>query len=266
MINPFHACSMTHLAAALAQAMGIEAPNGSDTPVQYLADKLIAAMGGTAERVLLHNPDAIAAWLYGRYPEKFQKVMAHTHTVMPFACVMPSVTPVCFATMYTGMLPEGHGIRAYTKPQLTVDTLFDSLCRAGKRTAIVAQENSSIARIFLGREVDYFIVANDQEAVAKGLELLEKDEYECLCVYTCAYDDHIHGFLPESPEAMDALRLQVDSFDQLACAAEKIWADKRTLLACMTDHGVHYEQKTGGHGWYVPDDINVLHFFGGWGK
>lgn len=70
---------------------------------------------------------------------------------------MPSVTPVSFGTMYTGAMPEVHGIRCYSKPVIKIDSLFDSLRRSGKRVALVAVVNSSMAKIFEERDIDYYL-------------------------------------------------------------------------------------------------------------
>ncbi len=35
-------------------------------------------------------------------------------------------------TMYTGAQPAVHGITAYAKPVIKIDTIFDALIRAGK--------------------------------------------------------------------------------------------------------------------------------------
>lgn len=59
---------------------------------------------------------------------------------------MPSVTPVCFASMYSGVMPEIHGIMRYEKPVLKIKTVFDALAAAGKRCAIVSTEGDSISK------------------------------------------------------------------------------------------------------------------------
>lgn len=65
--------------------------------------------------------------------------------------VMPSVTPVCFGTMYTGAQPEVHGIQKYEKPVIKIDTFFDALIRAGKKPVIVATPKCSLSNIYLER-------------------------------------------------------------------------------------------------------------------
>ena len=38
----------------------------------------------------------------------------------------------------------------------SIDTLFDALIRAGKKPAIVAETNSSMSKIYLERDMDYY--------------------------------------------------------------------------------------------------------------
>ena len=130
--------SLDTVAAALAYAMGIEAPECSAKANEELVDYIDKTLGGEkADRVVMYNPDAVAQWVYEKYSDYLARVKKHADKEIPLATVMPSVTPVCFATMYTGAQPEVHGIRRYEKPVIKIDTIFDSLVRAGKRVAVI---------------------------------------------------------------------------------------------------------------------------------
>src|SRR5699024_11009815 len=153
----FNSISMTRLAASVAKAMDAEAPKQAEAPIPFVEDLVKNALGGKADRVMIYNPDCIPMWLYQKYTEKFAPVLAATQLTVPVATVMPSVTPVCFGTMYTGAMPAVHGIRSYTKPVITIDSLFDSLRRSGKRVALSAVAESSMALIFQNRDIDYFL-------------------------------------------------------------------------------------------------------------
>ena len=126
--------SLDTLAAALAYAAKVEAPacsaEANPDLVKYVDEKL-GEKG--ADRLFMYNPDAISEWLYRKYPEYTKEVRERCDIELPMATVMPSVTPVCFGTMYTGAQPAVHGIRKYEKPVIKIDTLFDSFVRAGKK-------------------------------------------------------------------------------------------------------------------------------------
>lgn len=59
----------------------------------------------------MYNPDDIAEWIYRKCSYLMKPVIDRTDIEIPFSTVMPSVTPVCFATVYTGAQPEIHGIQ-----------------------------------------------------------------------------------------------------------------------------------------------------------
>ena len=175
---------ITQTAGTVARLMGFAMPEGADDAneiVLQLAQKTLA--GKPVERALLYNPDAIALWLYQKYTHLFAEVIQNSQMALPVYSVMPSVTPVCFASMYTGLNPENHGIQAYVKPVLTVPTLFDAAIAAGRRPVIISTEGDSISKIFLEREMDYIICKTHDECNARGAEVLAEDKYDLITVY-----------------------------------------------------------------------------------
>ena len=141
--------SLDTICAAIAYAMGIEAPKQAAAANYELTNYIDKVFDGKkADRVVMYNPDAVAQWIYEKYPQFFTKVQARTGIEIPLCSVMPSVTPVCFGTMYTGAQPNVHGIQKYEKPVITIDTIFDALVRAGKKVAIITYARCSISRIF----------------------------------------------------------------------------------------------------------------------
>lgn len=263
----FHSISMTRVAATIAACLGAEAPRQADRPIGFVEDLVAGALGGKADRVLVYNPDCVPLWLYQKYTERFRPVLAAAGLTVPMATVMPAVTPVCFGTMYTGVMPAVHGIQSYCKPVITADSLFDSLPRSGKKVALVAVRDSSMALIFQNRPIDYYLTADDAGAVEKGLELIGEDRHDLVVVYNQEYDDMIHDTTPESPEALAAVWRHVEAFDRLSAAARQSWSGRGSLVVWATDHGNHLDwDGHGNHGEYRPEDINVMHFYGAYPK
>ena len=261
----FNRTSLTALCADICGCMGIEAPESAEksagTLTRLCGDRV-------CDRVVMYNPDAQAQWLYRKYPEIFEKVSSRCALEYPMATVMPSVTPVCFATMYTGAAPAVHGIQKYEKPVLSIDTIFDALLRAGKKPAIVATEGSSVSKIFLERDMDYFIMPAgadaDELAVRKGLELIAEDKYDFLVIYNGMYDSVMHATYPEADEAMEWLYHHTEAFTRIHSAAKAAAATHghTVLIGYATDHGVHTnENGRGSHGLDIPEDINITHFY-----
>jgi len=255
--------SMTQLSASIANAMGFEKPEFSDPSIPSVDRLVKEKLDGRADRVLIYNPDCIGHWFWQKYTQMYLPVEKHVQLAVPVAAVMPSVTPVCFGTMYTGAMPAVHGIRQYEKPVIQIDSLFDAAARAGKKVALVAVENSSMAIIFSGRPIDYYILPYDEDVNEKTAELLREDCYDLIVAYNQEYDDMIHAHAPEASEAVAAAKHHIDAFDRLASVAEESWSGHNGLLVWASDHGCHVDwDGHGNHGEYRDEDINVLHFYG----
>jgi hypothetical protein len=261
--SSFNSISLMRFAATITEIAGCEKPRCADNPLDWVVSAVNDIVKNGIDRIVIHNPDAIALWLFNAYRDKFTPVLAKTQLTVPFSVVMPSCTPVCFATMYTGALPEVHGIQRYEKPVVKTDSVYDAFVRAGKKCAIVAVKESSMSRIFLQRDIGYFFEDSDEAVKNKALELIADDSYDLISVYTEAYDDTMHKTGTTSPESLRALDSQIEIFSELAAGIEKLRAPHNTLLTFSPDHGVHdQENGFGSHGAYIPEDINILHFFG----
>ena len=105
--------SLDTVCSALTYAMGIPAPEHSAEKNPVIANYVDEALAGEkVDRVFMYNPDAIAQWIKEKYPALLSDVSELTDVEVPLRSVMPSVTPVCFGTMYTGAQPEVHGIQS----------------------------------------------------------------------------------------------------------------------------------------------------------
>ena len=263
----YNSYSLTTVAAALTEAMGIDKPAQADAANPAMKALLENSGVEKVDRILMYNPDAVAMWLYSKYTEYYLPVQKHTSLTLPLQSVMPSVTPVCFGTMYTGALPEVHGIKAYVKPVIQIDTVFDALIRAGKKPAIVSTAGDSLSKIFLEREMDYFIYPTAEEVHQKALELVKADEYDFILVYNGTYDSTMHRHAPEGAESLEVLKDNMAKFDEMASAVKKYWKGHDTLIGFAPDHGCHeIDGGLGSHGLDMTEDLNILHFYGVIGK
>lgn len=260
--------SMDTVCASLAYAMGIEPPAHAAAPNAPLTDYVDQVLGGKkADRIVMYNPDAIGQWICEKYPALIREVVENTELELPLRTVMPSVTPVCFGTMYTGAQPEVHGIQEYTKPVIKIDSLFDAMLRAGKKCAIVASRNCSLDLIFREREMDYYSCTDCDEVNAVAARLILEDKYDFLVIYNGNYDFRQHRTGPEGLEALAELKCNTRAFHTFAHMIEKNWKHHNTLLGFAMDHGCHEippKEKNGTiylgtHGDAIPEDLNVVH-------
>ena len=141
--------------------------------------------------------------------------------------MFPPVTPVCFASMYSGLEPQHHGIMKYEKPVLKVNTVYDdhNLCNL------------------------------------KAMELIEQDRHDMIVLYNGNYDWAIHRFRPEGKRSLKELRANIDTCCKLCDAILKHWKIRNTALFFSPDHGCHNSiLPPGNHGKDIPEDMNIRHF------
>ena len=257
--------SLDTLAAALAYAMGIEPPVTAAKANPDLVEFVDKAFDGRkADRIVMYNPDAVAQWIYEKYSWFCASAKNVSDVEIPLSTVMPSVTPVCFATMYTGVQPEIHGIKTYAKPVVKTDSLFDALVRAGKKVALVTYSSCSLSAIFLERDIDYYHFPDGriEDANAKVMELITRDEYDFIAVYNGNYDSVMHKKGPESPEALAELRLNSSIYTSICRLVESNYKNHDTLVGFAMDHGCHeIDGGCGSHGLDMDEDINIVHLY-----
>lgn len=262
--------SLDTICAALTYALGIPAPQEAAPKNSDLAgyvDKIFNSE--KADRIIMYNPDAIAQWIYEKYPHFFESVTNNTDIEVPLSTVMPSVTPVCFGTMYTGTQPEVHGIQKYEKPVITIDTFFDALIRAGKKPALITYSRSSLSRIYLERDMDYyqFETGDIEDVNAKTMQVILEDKHDVIVIYNGNYDKIMHKQGPESPEALAEIRLNSHIFAVICRLVEEHWKKHNTLVGFAMDHGCHeIDDNCGSHGLDMDEDINIVHLYKGFAR
>ena len=256
--------SLDTICAALTYALGVEPPKHAAAPNADLAAYIDRIFDGEkADRVFMYNPDAVAQWIFEKYQHLCPEVRMNAEQEIPLCTVMPSVTPVCFGTMYTGAQPAVHGIQKYEKPVIKIDTIFDALIRAGKKPAIIAASpKCSMSNIFLERDMDYFITARIDEALAIASELIIKDEYDFILCYNANFDDVMHKKGPESPEAIAQMGFNFRTFCMYDQLIKNHWGHHNVLIGTGMDHGCHETPEgKGTHCDDAPYDRNIVHYY-----
>ena len=182
----------------------VQPPAGvSSRPVAEVLRAAESELGGRPlEKLLIYAPDAVGEWLYQAHRDEFRQVLDAAPIQVEMRAASPSYTPVCYGSMFTGLKPEGHGIRKYEKPVLRCPTLFDALAEAGKRVAIVAVKGCSVDLIFRERPISYYTEEYDPEVELRALGLMEDGDADVILAYNQEYDDVMHRTTPTSPGAM----------------------------------------------------------------
>ena len=260
--------SIASITPNVCQMFGVDKPalaeeRAVNAVIQYANGELA---NGSLERCLVYCPDALGDQIWSKSTEHVEAITACAPRQIHVSSVVPPVTPVCFASVFSGAPPERHGIRKYERPTLTCDTLFDALLRAGKRIAIVAVRDSSIDLLFRDRRLDYFSETYDREATERALSVIDDNTHHLVVVYHQEYDDLLHQTHPHSDVCMQAVAHHVQSFEVLTRAAHKAWAAHNHAIIFAPDHGAHTDPATGhgDHGLDIPEDMSLRHWYGVW--
>ena len=254
---------ITSVKNTVQQALGIS-PSEQQAPANAQVLSLLNEKlnGQKADRAVIYNPDAVAWWIFEKYNDMFAPALAKSGAVMKMRSVMPSVTPVCFGSMYSGVMPETHGIMKYEKPVLTVETLFDVMVREGRKAAIVSTTGDSISKIFLKRDIDYFIYPSVRLVNRKALQLIREDRHDLIVIYNGNYDASMHATGPEGRLAIKSLAKNIKFYRKMTDAVEKYMKTRNVLYGFCPDHGCHaIDSGRGSHGLDMEEDMNVVHLY-----
>jgi hypothetical protein len=257
---------VTALTPTVCDLCGVGRPaQCADEPIAAVMAAAAKALAGQkVEKLLLFAPDAVGIHLWERFPDKLAAVEALAPVRVPTRVVMPSVTPVCFASMFSGALPEVHGIQEYAKPVLTCETIFNAFPEAGWNTAIAAVQECSIDKIFRKRKATYISTTGDDESLAYSELLLKQRPVDLLLSYATDYDKNLHSTGPFSDKALAAFDQDLVAFQKLCALVDEVWADYNRAVVFCPDHGGHATDDTGtrgAHGKDIPEDMLVYHFY-----
>lgn len=234
------------------------------TPIAVVVDHAQRLFDGEGknEKTFIYCPDAVGEIHRQHYPELLARVEKVAGIRLLSSGVMPSVTPVCFGTIFSGASPEVHGITRYAKPVLEVETLFDVAPKAGKKVAIVAVNTCSIDMIFRKRNVDYYSMQTDARCREMAEKILRTDDYDIIVCYSTDYDHFSHKTGCDSETSVTCLKNCVQYFEDFARLTDEIWSKYNRTLVWAPDHGNHPVSETSGtHGTNTADDMLVNHFY-----
>lgn len=256
--------SIGDLTPTICEVFGVPEPDVCGAvAVAPIVDQVVRTMGEKSmERAVLFCCDAMGEHQRDHFPEVFERIEKVAPFRIPSVAVMPSVTPVCYGTIFSGAAPCVHGIQKYEKPVLEIETLFDVMAKAGKNVAIVSVNVCSIDMIFRKRNVDYYSFRTDQQSFDCTMELIEKNNYDLIISYMTEYDSLQHKTGCFSPECTEQAYIAADRFEQFAAAMDQHYKDQNRMLVFVPDHGGHLvEERRGVHGFDIPEDMLVSHYY-----
>lgn len=249
-------------APTLCDLFGVARPKGCEVdslePVMTLAAERLD--NRPVQKAIIFCPDAIGDRHFKAKPDDFAPLLAETDYLMTGSNVLPSVTPVNFATIFSGLSPAAHGIKKYERPVIKVETIFDTFSAAGKKIALIAENDCSIDMIFRGRKIDYYSRTSNESSFQLTKRLLREDDYDLIVCYDGGYDTTMHQAGIWADESIQAMRDSIRRWLELVALSDECWAGFDRAAAFVSDHGAHdLPTGNGAHGSDSDDDTIVRH-------
>jgi len=217
--------SMTCVAPTVAKALDLrELRDATGEPIPEIVADL-----SDARRLAILAPDALGEFAFGLWRDEMpylNSLCERKHVTL--RSVMPSITPVNFACMVSGMDLDGHGIRA-KEMDFQCETLFDLLREVGRTSAGFGQPGYTGSDL-LARCSDLgetAALSDDAAVEAVTLRVAEERRPDFIITQLGGTDDHFHKFGPSSPMMVPKLRETDNRLERML------------TVIILADHGQH---------------------------
>ena len=243
--------SMTCIAPTVAEVLGLPAPaQATGAPIPEIVSAL-----KPAERLAILAPDALGefAWRLWREEMPFLKSLSEQASTV-LRAVMPTITPVNFATMVAGADKSVHGIGAFTD-DFQCETLFDVVRAHGGKSAGVGQKGYTGSEL-LGRNADIRGTAasnTDDEVETIALDIAREHQPQFIIVQLGSTDDIFHQFGPSSAGVVPKLQETDGRLQRMTEALTPLGY----AIIITADHGQHDTESGGSHGTDADEDALV---------
>ena len=246
--------SMIDVAPTVSAVLGLAAPaRATGTAIREIVDDLAGA-----SKVAIVAPDALGMFAWQQWQDEMPFLKSlHAERRLVLRSVMPSITPVNFATMVSGTDLDGHGVRTYNH-DFACETLFDVVRRAAGKSAGIGIEGYTGSKL-LGRCADICGNAGDgtdDDVADKVVEIADAHAPEFIIAQLGKVDTVFHRHGPSSPDVVLMLR---DTDARLKRLVGHL-APLGYGILILSDHGQHDLDesepggKRGGHGEDRPED------------
>lgn len=245
---------MRSIALTVCKVLGVRSTkSAAGPPIEMIIETLSGSL-----RLLVIVIDAFGAstWEAARDLTPNFNNIAEIHQTR-LKSVMPSITPVNFATMLTGASPETHKIRDRTQ-ELRFETIFEVLRGVEKCSATAARELSSLG-ILISPFADKPGLASsntDIEVTEISIQAIQ-EHVDLIWVHLLDVDDAGHSSGPMSDESMTAAG---NADRNLGKILQKASSNGYSVIV-LADHGQHTVVRDGviqgTHGTDMIEDIIV---------
>jgi predicted AlkP superfamily pyrophosphatase or phosphodiesterase len=246
---------MRSMAPTVSAILGLRPPRSSE--VGPLLEVVESMEPSCRLAVVVIDALGVSTWTNARTETPALNALANRR-LLHLRSVMPTITPVNFATMLTGTSPDIHTIKDRTE-ELSLETIFDALREKGGTSATAARALSSLGMLISPHADEAGIAeSNTDEGVTRlALEALGRG-IDLLWVQLLDVDDAGHAHGPQSPRSVVAVKRADAHLREIALGAR----EGGYGLIVLADHGQHTAVDDGGnvygtHGTEMEDDVYV---------
>jgi predicted AlkP superfamily pyrophosphatase or phosphodiesterase len=254
---PIKEYSMIHIAPTVSAILRIPAPaQAKASPIPE-----ICASFADVNKVAILAPDAFGLFAWNLWKAEMPYLSSlHARHSLVLRSVMPSITPVNFATMITGTDQGGHGIHTFND-NFACETLFDVVRRSNGKSAGIGLDDCTGCKL-LGRCADICGNAgleSDDGVADKIVEIADKDQPKFLIAQLGKVDYLFHKFGPSSPQVVPMLKATDARLKRLVDHLKPLGYG----VIILADHGQHDAsdpapgEYKGIHGTDAPEDCLV---------
>ena len=229
---------MRVLAPSICRILEIDIPKNAETTD---LPEMVGDMEGVKRlAVIVEDAFGVSTWEKAWDHSPFFNTLSALHYTH-VSSVMPSITPVNFATMLTGASPEAHKIKDRTE-KIELETIFDTMRAEGKTSGTAARRLSSLG-ILISPHADNpgIALSNTDQEVREIACRQINNHYDLVWVQLLDIDDASHKSGPHSFEAMKAVK-RADN--NLCRIAETAYREGYGVIT-LADHGQHSITKDG---------------------
>lgn len=246
---------MRSVAPTVCAILGLRPPLSSEAAPLL---EVVESMGSSGRlAVVVIDALGVSTWTNAMIETPALNALANRR-LLHIRSVMPTITPVNFATMLTGASASTHTIRDRAE-ELKHETIFDALREKEGSSATAARALSSLG-ILIGPHADEPGIAEsntDEEVTRIALEALRRG-VDLLWVQLLDVDDAGHAHGPQSSRSVAAVKGADANLREIALGAR----EGGYGLIVLADHGQHTAVDDGGkvygtHGTEMDDDVHV---------
>lgn len=207
------------------------------------------------DRAVIYCPLSLAEWIVANNSDVYNKLSNLSHVQVKAVALPTKRENISFLNMFSAKALTGKDV----KNRLTVNTVFDCLQKAQKKSLILSSV-SKIEKQLSNKCVDVIRVSNGTEAVNKAVAAIKSEDYHLIIIIDRDYEDCIGLTRPYSKSGLAALDKVLQKYELINDAVD-VYYKCDSLVGMCPDKGCSVRLLHTSTSSMGIADSNVEHFF-----